>query len=55
MFVKQTLFGFRKLLDFIYSSGEVDWALENMEYWNILEVHIVFIKYLCREIELIIE
>jgi len=30
---------FRKLLEFIYKSGEIDWSLdmENMEYWNLLQ------------------
>jgi len=28
---------FRKVLDFIYCSGEVDWTLDNLEYWNLLQ------------------
>ena len=27
---------FRRLLDFIYNSGPVDWDMDSIEYWNLL-------------------
>jgi len=28
---------FRRVLEFIYKSGDIEWTMDNMEYWNLLQ------------------
>jgi len=34
---------FRRLLDFIYNSGPLDWDMDNIEYWSLLEAAHMFL------------
>ena len=37
----------RRVLEFIYKSGETDWTMDNIEYWNLLQVPTRHFTYIC--------
>ena len=42
---------FRRLLDFIYNSGPLDWDMDSIEYWNLLHAAHMPLRQLPRHLQ----